>query len=269
MAARKPARKSRQSARRPARAKTATRPGTAPAALASPAALGIRRLREQMQADTTPGRTRERTAIIGALARLEDAYEAFAAPPFPAVPSVPERGMSRLRRSSGALTAVPPFPTRQEVVYVPSPPGIVEAMLDLADIREVDVVCDLGCGDGRIVIAAAQRGARAIGLDKDPARIDEAAANAARAGVIDRVTFIVGDFYDTQVQDATVVTLYLLPSVNAELQQTVLSRLRPGTRIVSHAFAMDDWEPAKTAEFDGRQMFLWVVPDSGSGTGPV
>jgi ribosomal protein L11 methylase PrmA len=143
---------------------------------------------------------------------------------------------------------------------VPSPPVVVDLMLTLAKVDAGAVVYDLGCGDGRIVIAAAKRGARGVGIDRDPQRIAEATALAEKAGVSARVSFQEADFYQADVHDATVVVLYLLPSVNLELRERLLSQLRPGARIVSHAFDMEDWAPAQTAEVEGRQVLLWIVP---------
>jgi SAM-dependent methyltransferase len=151
-------------------------------------------------------------------------------------------------------------PSRKpDVIYEPSPPEVVEAMLRLADVGPADVVYDLGCGDGRIVIAAAKRGARqAIGVDIDPERIREARANARAAGVEDRVVFIEGDLFEQDLAGATVVTLYLLPELNLRLEPK-LRQLPAGTRIVSHAFDMGDWKPQVKREVDGKTVYLWTV----------
>ena len=147
--------------------------------------------------------------------------------------------------------------------YVPTPQDVVDRMLELAGVRSNDVVYDLGCGDGRIVITAAQRfGARGVGIDFDPERIAEANVNAERAGVQDLVTFIEQDAMQTDVSEATVVTLYLLTSSNMKLRPILTRQLRPGSRIVSHAFGMGDWEPDETDQFDdergnGRTLYLW------------
>jgi ribosomal protein L11 methylase PrmA len=133
-------------------------------------------------------------------------------------------------------------------------------MLTLAKVTSHDVVYDLGSGDGRIPIAAAAHyGARGVGIDKDGVRIEEARVQAEKSGVADRVAFRQEDLYSADIADATVVTIYLLPSVNMELRERLLAQLKPGTRIVSHAFDMGDWKPAATAEVDSRQVFLWVV----------
>jgi SAM-dependent methyltransferase len=149
-----------------------------------------------------------------------------------------------------------------DVPYVPSPEEVVDHMLQLANVHEGDIVYDLGCGDGRIVVAAAKKfGARrAIGVDIDPQRIQEARANAEKAGVAGKTKFIQGDLFDADIHDATVVTLYLLPSVNEKLKPKLLKDLKPGTRVVSHSFDMGDWQPDKTDNFDGRRLYLWIIP---------
>jgi precorrin-6B methylase 2 len=147
------------------------------------------------------------------------------------------------------------------VPYVPTPQNVVDRMLQVANVTKNDVVYDLGSGDGRIVVTAAQRyGARGIGIDINPTRIQEANANAQRAGVTDRVQFRQQDLFQTDLNEATVVTLYLLPSVNEELRPKLL-RLRPGTRIVSHAFDMGDWKPEQTIEVGGNTIYFWRVPE--------
>lgn len=148
-----------------------------------------------------------------------------------------------------------------DVVFVPTPPDVVDAMLKLAKVGKDDVVYDLGCGDGRIVIAAAQLfGARGVGIDIDPQRIDEARKNAATAGVTGRVQFIQGDLFEVDLSPATVVTLYLLPSLNQKLRPRLLEQLKPGTRVVSHAFDMGDWKPEQQLDVQGRQVYFWTIP---------
>src|SRR5690606_15215553 len=137
----------------------------------------------------------------------------------------------------------------------------VDAMLDLADIKAGDVHYDLGCGDGRIAISAAKRGATSTGVDFDPRRIKEANENAKYAGVTDKVTIVQGNLFDFDFSKADVLTLYLLPEVNLKLRSKILKELKPGTRIVSHAFDMGDWEPEKTITVDGSTIFLWTVPN--------
>jgi SAM-dependent methyltransferase len=147
-----------------------------------------------------------------------------------------------------------------DVIFVPTPPEVVEAMLKVAKVGPTDVVYDLGSGDGRIVIAAAKLGARGIGIDIDPQRIKEANENAKQAGVTDRVRFLNQDLFETNFSEATVVTLYLLPSLNVKLRPKLLAELKPGTRIVSHAFDMGDWKPLTTLDVGGRSVYYWTVP---------
>lgn len=146
--------------------------------------------------------------------------------------------------------------------YVRTPDNVVAAMLKLAGVKKTDVVYDLGCGDGRIVIAAARDyGAHGVGIDIDPERIQEARDNARKAGVEALVKFQVKDLFDTDLHDATVVALYLLPDVNLRLRPKLLSELKPGARIVSHDFHMGDWKPDKQALVDaGSKIYLWTVP---------
>ena len=147
--------------------------------------------------------------------------------------------------------------------YVPTPQSVVEKMLELAQVTAKDVVYDLGCGDGRIVITAAQKyGARGVGIDIDPERIKESEANAKAAGVEKLVTFKLEDVLKADVSGATVVTLYLLSSSNALLRPILTKQLKPGARIVSHAFSMGDWKPltTETVEDKGgfnRTLYLW------------
>jgi ribosomal protein L11 methylase PrmA len=132
----------------------------------------------------------------------------------------------------------------------------------VARVGKGDVIYDLGSGDGRIVISAVKDfgAARGVGIDIDPERIAEASANARLAGVADRVTFLNQDLFTTNFSDATVVTLYLLPSLNLKLRPKLLSDLRPGTRIVSHAFDIGDWVPEQTIDVGGRRVYFWTVP---------
>jgi ribosomal protein L11 methylase PrmA len=148
-----------------------------------------------------------------------------------------------------------------DVVFVPTPEEVVDAMLKVAKVGSQDVVYDLGSGDGRIAIAAAkQHGARAIGIDIDPERIAEAKENARQAGVTDKVRFIQADLFESNISEATVVTLYLLPSLNLKLMPKLMKELKPGTRIVSHAFDMGDWEPEQELDVDGRKVYYWTIP---------
>jgi len=159
-----------------------------------------------------------------------------------------------------ASLAVAPALAR-DVPFVPTQQKVVEKMLDMARVGPRDVVYDLGSGDGRIVIAAAKRGARGVGVDIDPQRIREAKENARAARVDDRVKFVQGDLFQADIAEATVVTLYLLSSVNQRLRPKLLAELKPGTRVVSHAFHMGDWRPQATAEIAGTTVYYWVVPE--------
>jgi len=147
-----------------------------------------------------------------------------------------------------------------DVPFVPTPPDVVERMLQMVDVRPGDFVIDLGSGDGRIAIAAARKGARALGVDIDPRRVREAQENARKAGVEDRVTFRRENLFDTGIAEATVVTMYLLPDVNMRLRPRLLDELKPGTRVVSHAFDLVDWTPDRHAMVGHRQVFMWLVP---------
>jgi SAM-dependent methyltransferase len=159
----------------------------------------------------------------------------------------------------------PTPPVKLDVIFVATDLTIVDAMLTLAGVKRDDVVYDLGCGDGRIVIAAAKEfGARGVGVDLDPQRIREAQANAVRAGVADRVRFRVEDIFDTDIQSATVVTLFLSPDLNARLRPKLTSQLKAGSRIVSHRYGIGDWVPEQTRTVTVSEtrnhVFLWRVP---------
>lgn len=170
--------------------------------------------------------------------------------------------------ATGPATAPPEAaypPVRLDVIWVPTDLVLVTEMLTLASVARDDVVYDLGCGDGRIVIAAAREfGARGVGVDLDPQRIREARENAVRAGVADRVTFRVQDLFDTDLREATVVTLFLSPEVNLRLLPKLRQELRPGSRIVSHRFDLGDWKPEKTITVTVLEqtnwLFLWRIP---------
>lgn len=155
-----------------------------------------------------------------------------------------------------------PQPQRTpDVPYVPTPQTVVDEMLKLASVTKNDVVYDLGSGDGRIVITAAKKyGARGIGVDINPERVKEANANAIVAGVTDKVKFLEQDLFETDLKEASVVTLYLLPAVNLKLRPKLWKELKPGTRVVSHSFDMGDWKPEKSVEVNGATLYFWVVP---------
>ncbi len=151
-----------------------------------------------------------------------------------------------------------------DVPFVPTPQAVVDRMLSLAQVKKGDVLYDLGSGDGRIVITAArQYGARGVGIDLDPERIREARANATRAGVDGRVRFIAGDLFKADLSDASVVTLYLLNSVNRDLRPQLWKQLKVGTRVVSHAFDMgQEWPPEKTEQVAGSTIYYWTISDA-------
>src|SRR5262245_58002689 len=160
-----------------------------------------------------------------------------------------------------AQQAVTEAPARSpDVPYVPTKQDVVEEMLRMAGVKPGDVVYDLGCGDGRIVITAAQKfGARGVGVDINPERISEANDAAKRAGV-KNVTFKIGDLFEADIREATVVTLYLLPDVNLRLKPKLLRDLKPGTRVVSHDFSMgEDWQPEKTLRVGSDTLYLWTI----------
>lgn len=147
----------------------------------------------------------------------------------------------------------------KDVIWVPTPQALVEKMLDMAKLTPNDIHYDLGSGDGRTVITAAKRGAHAWGVEYNPDMAKLSERNAAKEGVSDRAKFINGDIFQTDFSKATVLTLYLLPSLNLKLRPTIL-KMKPGTRVVSHAFTMDDWQPDQTENVEGRTAYLWIVP---------
>jgi precorrin-6B methylase 2 len=158
----------------------------------------------------------------------------------------------------------------KDVVWVPTPQVLVEKMLDMAKVTPQDVVMDLGSGDGRTVITAAKRGARAIGVEFNPKMVELSNYNAAEAGVTDKVKFIQGDLYEADLSQASVITLFLLPQINLKLRPKILD-LKPGTRIVSNSFTMDDWEADETATITEEctswcTALMWIVPAKVEGT---
>ncbi|WP_448381012.1 SAM-dependent methyltransferase [Gloeomargarita sp.] len=163
--------------------------------------------------------------------------------------------------------ALPVWPTLGETIakdvpYVPTPQEVVDAMLKLGRVNSQDILLDLGSGDGRIVITAARdyQVKKAVGVEIDPALVAESRRNIQRAGVADRAEIIQQNLFDTDLSKYTVITMYLLPSVNLRLRPKLL-RLRPGTRIVSHAFDMGEWLPDEVQQVDGRTIYLWIVPE--------
>lgn len=148
----------------------------------------------------------------------------------------------------------------KDVIWVPTPDEVVDRMLRMAQVTADDYVVDLGAGDGKIAIAAAKTfGARALGIEYNPEMARHAQRNAERAGVADRARIVQGDIFASDFSQATVVTLYLLPALNLKLRPQLLA-MRPGTRVVSHAFSMDDWEPDEISSLDGRRIYFWRVP---------
>lgn len=174
------------------------------------------------------------------------------------------------RETLAAAALLPLLGAAQErdydVPYVSTPLPLVQHMLDLAALTPADYLIDLGCGDGRIAIAAAQRGARALGVDVDPLRIEEAVLAARLAGVETRALFRRQDLFRTPIYEASVIAIYLLPRINLALRPRLLTELRPGSRVVSHAFDMGDWRPDGSDELDGRHIYLWIVPAVAEGT---
>jgi len=160
-----------------------------------------------------------------------------------------------------AAQSIAPAPPKLDVPYVPTPQDVVDRMLAVAKIGKNDVVYDLGCGDGRIVVTAARQfGARGVGIDINPERIAEARANANKAGVSQRVDLRVANLFDTDLSPASVVTLYLLPNINVKLRPQLWKQLRVGSRVVSHAFDMGaDWPPEQTVDVSGRTIYLWTI----------
>jgi precorrin-6B methylase 2 len=155
-----------------------------------------------------------------------------------------------------------------DVPFVPTVDEVVAEMLRLGQVGKNDFVIDLGSGDGRIPITAAKKyGARGFGVDIDPQRVREAQDNAKKAGVEDRVRFMQGDLFNADISKATVVTLYLLPSVNLRLRPKLLAELKPGTRVVSHNYDMGDWKPDQVVNVGSHTVYVWTVPERGQATG--
>jgi precorrin-6B methylase 2 len=153
----------------------------------------------------------------------------------------------------------------KDVIWVPTPEELIAAMLEMAKVTPNDQVIDLGSGDGRIVIAAARRGARALGVEYNPDMVELSRNNAKKEGVTDKASFVNGDIFETDFSQATVITMYLLPDLNMKLRPKILE-MKPGTRVVSHAFSMEDWEADQTANVEGRTAYLWIVPAKVAGT---
>jgi SAM-dependent methyltransferase len=160
-----------------------------------------------------------------------------------------------------AIPAVSAQSAKADVAYVPTPPAVVDAMLTMADVKAGDVVYDLGSGDGRIVIAAATKfGARGVGIEIDATLVKQANEAARAAGVSDRVRFVNQDLFSARLSEATVVTLYLLQSLNERLRPKLVRELKPGARVVSHVFNMGpEWPARKTMNIEGHPVFLWTI----------
>ncbi|RPI15172.1 MAG: class I SAM-dependent methyltransferase [Acidobacteriales bacterium] len=165
---------------------------------------------------------------------------------------------------AGGLAFGQRAPKRQpDIHWEPSTDSVVTSMLKLAGVKKGDVVYDLGCGDGRIVIAAAREfGARGVGIDIDPQRIAESNENARKAGVTGLVRFEEEDLFEAKISDATVVTLFLWPSVNMKVRAKLLKELKPGTRVVSHSHDMGDWKPDRVQVVEGARILLWTIGKS-------
>ncbi|MCU0896183.1 MAG: class I SAM-dependent methyltransferase [Burkholderiales bacterium] len=179
-----------------------------------------------------------------------------------AAPALGQGAAPPAKPANAASAAKAAEPLRMpDVIYVPTPQEVVDAMLRMADVKKGDVLFDLGSGDGRIVVTAAQRyGVRGTGIDIDPERIEEANGNAILAGVAKLAKFRNQDLFETDLREATVVTLYLLPELNRKLMPKLLAELRPGARIVSHQFDMGTWKPDREATVAGRKIYMWTVP---------
>jgi SAM-dependent methyltransferase len=203
--------------------------------------------------------SKSRTIVLGVVFALAASTSTSASKPAPAESNAAAAPAS----AQAPAPANPQAPLREpDVIYVPTPDYVVEAMLKMANVTASDVVYDLGSGDGRIPITAAQKyGARAVGIDINPQRIKEANENLAKAGpgVADKVRFLNQDLFETDLSQATVITLYLLPSLNQKLMPK-LKQLKPGTRIVSHSFDMGTtWPPEKTEDVRGRVIYYWTI----------
>lgn len=168
-------------------------------------------------------------------------------------------------QNGNSTSAAPPLDSlapEKDVPYVTTPQRVVEHMLAMADVGDDDVVYDLGSGDGRFVITAAQQfGARGVGIEIDPQLVRRARSEARLAGVADRVSFRQGDLFETDLREATVVTLYLEPDLNLRLRPTLLLQLDPGDRVVSHNFDMGAWTPDRVDTMAGSTIYLWTIPD--------
>jgi protein-L-isoaspartate O-methyltransferase len=162
--------------------------------------------------------------------------------------------------SRHAVAQDAPFDNKKIVPFVPSPQEVVDKMVELAGVKKGDVVYDMGSGDGRIVIAAAKKGARAVGFEIDGDLVKESRENIRKAGVEKLAEIRQQDILTVDFSPANVVTMYLLPDVNLKLKPNLLKQLKPGSRVVSHSFDMGDWKPDKVERVDGRTIYLWTIP---------
>ncbi len=153
--------------------------------------------------------------------------------------------------------------SKKIVPFVPTPQEVVDKMIELAGVKKGDVVYDLGSGDGRIVITAAKKGARAVGFDVDGDLVKESRENIRKAGLEKMAEIKQQDILTVDLSPASVVTMYLLPDVNLKLRPNIMKQMKPGSRVVSHAFDMGDWKPDKVERVNGRTVYLWTVPAKG------
>lgn len=176
-----------------------------------------------------------------------------------------ETAQERARAAAAARVRTPPPANHPDVMYVPTRQNVVEEILKLGEVKAGDVLYDLGSGDGRIPITAASRfGIRAVGIEIDDQLVAHSRANAEAAGVAHLVTFRSEDLFEADFSDASVVTLYLLDSLNLKLRPRLLAQLAPGTRIISHDFLMGDWRPEKAIQVGRSRLYLWTVPERGA-----
>ncbi len=152
------------------------------------------------------------------------------------------------------------FENKKIVPFVPTPQEVVDKMIELAGVKKGDLVYDLGSGDGRIVVTAAKKGAKAVGFEIDGDLVKQSRDNIRKAGVQEQAEIRQQDILTVDLSAASVVTMYLLPDVNLQLRPNILSQLKPGSRVVSHAFDMGDWKPDRTERVDGRTLYLWTIP---------
>ncbi len=170
-------------------------------------------------------------------------------------------GLAPLERAAHGQDTI--FDFKKIVPYVPTPQPVVDRMIELAGVTKGDVVYDLGSGDGRIVISAAKKGARAVGFEIDGDLIKLSSDSIRQAGLQDRAEIRQQDILTVDLSPASVITMYLLPDVNLKLKPNILSQLKPGSRVVSHSFDMGDWQPDKIERVDGRTLYLWTIPAKG------